>query len=64
MGIPYLSNSRAMWGTELSTALHAALARMEALSPPAKSEYVVAARAHYTQTLTRKQRLQWPCRAH
>ena len=44
MGIPYLSNSRAMWGTELSTALHAALARMEALSPPAKSEYVVAAR--------------------
>ena len=39
MGIPYLSNSRAMWGTELSTALHAALARMEALSPPAKSEY-------------------------
>ena len=30
MAIPYLSNSRAMWGTELSTALHAALARMEA----------------------------------
>ena len=64
MGIPYLSDARAVWGTERSTALHSALARMEALSPPAESEYIVATWAHYTQALTRRQRLQWPRRAH